>query len=392
MYFIFFTAKHITKPSNGFATYYTSARLLLDGENPKNFYNDDYFSNEVEKHIPGIYEIYLVNLPTTTFLIFPLGGFDYQTARVLWILFNLILFLIALGLLIKLLKFDNIWLPIVLILVFMFQPLYENIILAQAYIFIFCMLTFILISYMSQKYWMPGVLVGLILIIKSAGIFLVLLFLLKKKWQIISFTILTLVTLFIISLPVLGLDSWGAYVIKVVDHSSNSSLSATAYQSVHSFFHHLFVFDMRWNPFPIWNLPVVAKALTIIFTLIIILISIRLVTKHTDPTLSFAIFITIGLFLSPLSIDYHYILILIPFFIVLSKLRENSSAFHWSVFIISYLLIAVKLPYTSNKITEGYWALFAYPKLFGAISLWLLTMDMLRNGSQQKVKYNSRNY
>jgi hypothetical protein len=149
---------------------------------------------------------------------------------------------------------------------------------------------------------------------------------------------------------------------------------------------------MRWNPWPISDLPLVAKALTIIFTLIIIIISILFVIKHKDPQLSFAIFITIGLFLSPVSIDYHYLLILIPFFIVLNKLRENSSAFHWSVFIISYLLIAVKLPYTSNKITEGYWALFAYPKLFGAISLWLLTMDMLRNGSQQKVKYNSRNY
>lgn len=383
---IFFTTKHITKSSNGFATYYTSARLLLEGENPKNFYNDKYFSDKVENYVPDIYEIYLVNLPTTTFIIFPLSGFDYQTARILWILFNLILFLIALLLLIKQIKIDNIWLPIALILVFSFQPLYENIVTAQAYIFIFCMLTFIFIGYTSQKNWMPGLLLGLILIVKSAGTSLVLFFFSKKKWKICSISILTFFSLFLFSLPIVGLDSWVAYTDKLISYVSNPSLSVTAYQSVHSFFHHLFVFDMRWNPWPISDLPLVANSLTIIFTLIIIVISILFVIKHKDPQLSFAVFITIGVLINPASIDYHYLVILIPFLIMLSRLNENSSAIHWSVFIISYLLIAVKLPYTSNKVSGGYWALLAYPKLFGAIILWLLNIDLLRNRSQQRVE------
>jgi hypothetical protein len=33
------------------------------------------------------------------------------------------------------------------------------------------------------------------------------------------------------------------------------------------------------------------------------------------------------------------------------------------------LLIAVFLPYISPKVTGGLWAVFAYPKLYGAIGL-----------------------
>jgi len=378
-YFIFFTVKHITIPSNGFATYYTSSKLLLEGENPANFYNDEYFSGQVEKYVPGIYEIYLVNLPTTAFLIFPVAGFDYQTARIIWIIFYLILLSITIGLIVKQMKFDGAWLPLSLILIFSFQPLYANIVSAQAYILIFCLLTFVLFGYISGKLKLPGFILGIIVMLKSAGASLLLLFIIKKKWQTILTTLITLVILFIITLPLVGYESWIVYSNKLIGYSSSPTLSVTAYQSVHSFFHHLFIFDERWNPFPIFNLPIIATLLTLIFTLTIIFISLRFVNKYESPTLSFGIFIVLGLILNPASIDYHYIVILIPVFILFDWLKGSSSLFYWSIFIISFLMIALALPYTSTKITGGLWAIFAYPKLFGAFGLWFLGLEALRS-------------
>lgn len=377
-YFIFFTTRHISEPSNGFASYYTSSRLLIDGENPKNFYDDDYFSRQVEKFVPGIYEIYLVNLPTTSFLLLPFASLEYQTARMLWILFNLILFSLTLVFIIMQMKFDDIWFPIFLILIFSFQPLYENIVSAQAYIFIFCLLIFVFFGYIFQKFKLPGILLGLVLILKSAGTFLFLFFLINKRWQLVIFTILTFISLFLVSLPLLGLDSLLSYANKLLDYSSNPSLSVTAYQSVHSFFHHLFIFDDKWNPYPLLNLPLLAKVFTLIVSLMIVYISFRFVIRSKNLSLGFAIFIIIGLILNPASIDYHYVLILIPLFVLLDYLRKNPSTSNWIIYLTSFLLIALDLPYTSSKIASGFLALLAYPKLYGAFSLWLLNLIVLK--------------
>jgi len=377
-YFIFFTSMHIAKPSNGFVSYYTSSRLLLDGGNPVKFYNDDYFSSRVEEFVPGIYEIYLVNLPTTSFLLLPFASFEHQTARMLWILSNLIMFSLTLVFIIRKMKFDHMWVPLLLILFFTFQPLYENVISAQAYILIFCLLTFVFFCYISQKSKLPGILMGLVLILKSAGTFLFLFFLIRKRWKLALFTILTFISLFLISLPVLGLDSWIVYANKLVDYSSSPTLSVTAYQSVHSFFHHLFNYDEKWNPYPILNLPLLAKSMTLIVTLTLIIVSGWIVLKSKDKSLAFSTFIIMGLILNPASIDYHYVLILIPVFILLDWLRKNPDRTNWIIFLISFLMIALAFPYTSQKITSGFWALFAYPKLYGAFGLWLLSLIVLK--------------
>jgi hypothetical protein len=96
--------------------------------------------------------------------------------------------------------------------------------------------------------------------------------------------------------------------------------------------------------------------------------------KSKKSELSFGSFIIVGIILSPPSIDYHYILMLIPIFILLDWLIKNPSVYLRSLFVISYLLIAASLPYISSKITEGWWAVFAYPKLYGALGMWFITL------------------
>ena len=168
-YFLYFSVEHAFNKSNGFASYYTASRLLIEGENPANYYNDEYFSSKVEKYVPGVYEIYLVNLPTTTLLVLPFSVFDHEIARTLWLTFNLLLLIVSIIFIIRRNKFYNSWFPFVLILFFSFQPLYANIISAQAYILIFCCLVEIFYGYVKGKQKLAGVITGLILILKSAG-------------------------------------------------------------------------------------------------------------------------------------------------------------------------------------------------------------------------------
>ena len=126
---------------------------------------------------------------------------------------------------------------------------------------------------------------------------------------------------------------------------------------------------MQWNPEPLVDLPLLGKSMTILFTIIILIVSIIAAIKSKRSGLIFGSFIIAGIILSPPSIDYHYILMLIPIFILFDWLIKNPSVLSCALFAISYLLIAASLPYISTKITGGFWAVFAYPKLYGALGL-----------------------
>ena len=388
-YFIYHIVLNAAQPSHGFASYYTASKLLIEGEDVADFYDDDYFSLKVKDYVPGVYEIYFVNMPTTALVFLPIANFDYKTARLIWIIFNLIILAIIVGLIIRRMKFEGIWLPVVLILFLSFQPLYANISYGQVYIFIFCLLVLAWFANSSNNETLLGIIMGSVFILKTSGPFLWVLFAIQKKWKSLILIFATVIILFITTLPLVGLNSWSAYGNKLLNYTSSPTLSVTAYQTIHSFFHHFFVFDEQWNPEPLINLPLVGKSLTMIFTLLILVITIIGAYKFKKSALAFGTFIIAGIILNPASIDYHYVLMLIPVFILFGWLIKNPSVVLWSLFAISFLLIAASLPYISPKITSGHWALFAYPKLYGALGLWLLTLRVsyisnLIDGSEMK--------
>ena len=388
-YFIYFTIRNASVPSHGFASYYTASKLLIEGENVADFYNDDWFSSKVEDYVPRVYEIYLVNMPTTALIFLPTANFDYETAKIIWTIFNMLLLTVVFGLIINKLKLEGIWLPLAFIILLAFQPLYANIAFGQVYIFIFFLFVLAWFAYESGNELLLGISIGLVLILKTAGIFLLILLVLKKKWKSLVCFFVCVLFLFSATLPIFGLDSWSAYLIKLLEYSSSPTLSVTAYQTVHSFFHHFFVLDEQWNPAPLINLPYLGKSLTIIFSALILVITIIIAFKSKKLELIFGSFIIVGIILSPPSIDYHYMLMLIPIFILFDWLIKNPSPFLWVVFTIFFLLIAASIPYISPKITGGIWAVFAYPKLYGALGLWFLSLrgsylSKLINGRETK--------
>jgi hypothetical protein len=374
IYFIFHFATVAAKSSHGFATYYTAARLLLEGEDVSNFYDDDWFSSKVENYVPGVYEIYLVNMPTTALIFLPIANFDYKTARVIWIIFNLVILAIVVGLIIRRMKIRGIWLPLILILFLSFQPLYANISFAQVYIFIFCLLILAWFAFESGNEKLLGIILGLVFIFKTAGVFLWILLAIQKKWQSLLWAFVAMVSVFLVSLPIVGIDSWFIYSNKVLAYSSSPTLSVTAYQSIHSFFHHFFIYNVQWNPEPLINLPFIGKSFTIIFSLLILIITILNVYKFKKLELAFGAFIITGIILNPASIDYHYMLMMIPILILFNWLIKNPIPVLWVFFFISFILIAASIPYISPKVAGGLWAIFAYSKLYGALGLWVLSL------------------
>lgn len=373
-YFLHFVILNSDTPSHGFASYYTASRLLIEGEEVSRFYNNDWFSSKVKTYVPGIYEIYHVNFPTTTLLLLPLSAFNYTTAKVLWTIFNMLLLFSTIAFLLKKFQFEKMWIPAVLILVFCFQPLYANFSYGQAYMFVFFLLVLAWYAYKTDRDLLLGLIIGFIFIMKSTSSVFFIFLLIQRKWQSFIWALFTVFLVVLLSLPWIGLNAWTVYTEKFISFVSHPSLSVTAYQTIHSLLSHITIFHEQWNPVPIINLPELGKA-TAIFAVLAILAftTIRLFNSQKSD-LAFSAFVVIGLIVSPVSLDYHYTVMILPVFLSLKLMSKNQSKVVWCVLILFIILIASYIPYTSPKVTEGWIAVLAYPKLYGAAGLWGLFM------------------
>jgi hypothetical protein len=368
-YFIFYVIKNAERESHGFATYYTASRLLIEGAEVSQFYNDDYFSANVKRFVPEVYEIYLVNLPTTAIMLLPVASFNYKTARVIWTIFNLIVLIITLIFLLKQLQLRQHWIPAALILFLTFQPLYANFAYGQAYVIIFLLLTVAWYAYTSEKHFLLGMAIGLMIILKSAGILLPLLLLVQRKWKSFSWSFASVFILVIISVPFIGFDAWEVYLQKLIIYSSAPELSVTAYQTVHSFFHHLMVFDQKWNPEPLFDATLMGSMLSLMVSLFILILISAFAYKVKIPELSFGVFVIAGMIISPVSLDYHYLIMIIPLLIYFYLQKQDKVKVKWFMYFIFLVMMAAPVPYTSAVVAGGWLSLLAYPKFYGSVGL-----------------------
>ena len=369
-YFIYFVVTNAPRATHGFATYYTASKLLSEGEDVSLFYDDDWFNDNVKRFVPEVYEIYHVNMPTTSIIMLPLVKFDYSTARIIWTIFNFIILFAAVLLLIKKFKYKKFWVLLISILFLSYQPLYANILFGQAYILIFCLLTVAWYAYVSENEKLLGVAIGLIFILKSTSFIFWLFLLIQRRWRSLVWGLFTVSVVILFSLPWIGFDAWQTYAGKITGFVSNPSLSVTAYQTLHSFFHHVTTFSKEWNPEPLFNLPLLGNLLSIFSVLIIATVSSFIALKQNMSELAFGIFIIAGLIISPVSLDYHYTILLLPILMLINNIRKDATSMLWVMILIFISLVAVYLPYASTRLEKGVWAVFAYPKLYGAIGLW----------------------
>ena len=396
IYLIYFTIINSGKDTHGFASYYTASKLFLEGESVYRYYDDNFFSEKVKNYVPAVYELYYINTPISFFVILPFSVFDFNAAKSLWIIFSLLILATTVGLILIKLKYEIQKSLLVVILILCFQPLYANILYGQVYIFIFCLLVAAWSAYRSGNDKILGIVLGFIIVIKLAGLVLLVLLAVQKKWQSLLWTFITIVLLAAISIPFVGIDSWFVFKENLIKYYSSPTLSVTAYQTIHSFFYHFTFFDQKWNPVPLIDFPLLGKMLTY-FSYTIVFVSISYFAyKIKNSDLSFGLFVIAGIILSPASIDYHYFMILISFIIILNYIQLIKSGWIYISLFFSYLLIAVSIPYTSAKVSNGLLAVFAYPKLYGAIGLLILFLiigiQLFKNQNYSKAMESSSKF
>ncbi|GAB4163817.1 MAG: hypothetical protein Fur0021_39210 [Candidatus Promineifilaceae bacterium] len=380
-----------SRPSHGFVAYYTASRLLAEGVDPALNYDVDWFMAQIARFQPDAADVH-INPPPTNVLLLPLVGLDYTAARQVWSALSLLCLIVVVTWWMRRWRWQGAWLPLFLLLVFLFQPVWANFHLGQIYLFLLALLTAAWAAFRRRQDGRLGVILALAGVMKLAGAFVWLLpaVALRQRWRVFLWGSVAAAGLLLVTWP--GRLAWEAYLALLAELSSQPERAVTAYQTWLSWSHHFFIYDAQWNPTPVAALPALADWLyglgaagMVGATAWLARAASRSSVPDADvigaPDLLFAATVTLGVVLSPLALDYHYALLLLPVFILLQWMcqaylarQAQQPAWYIGLLLLALLAVAADLPYRSPRLVEGWWALLAYPKLYGALLLWGLAL------------------
>lgn len=193
-------------------------------------------------------------------------------------------------------------------------------------------LSLILISFYAHKReknsW-AGIFLGLAISLKTIFGFFLIFYLIKKKYKLLVYVIITITVLFLISILIGGIGFYGYYFEKIIPPLLNLTGREIYYnQGLMGFISRL-VQDNNLRKI-IWEM--------ISFILIAIASFKTLKTKNEN--LAFSLFIICLLLIDSLSWQHHFVWLIFPFVVIGKELLKKKSVIFTSLFILSYLLIS----------------------------------------------------
>jgi hypothetical protein len=332
-------------------------------------------------------------------IMLPLIGFAPPTARAIWTLLGVVLLLGGLVLLARGLALPAYWGMWALPLALLYAPVTENLQAGQVYLLLFFLLC---AAFWGLAHWedggrateddskidivyrplstvflrkrdaIAGLALGLMLALKFAGFWLWPPLLVAGRWRALAWAGAFAAGFALISLPAIGVSAWVSCFALLPDALTDPRRTVTAYQTLTSLSGHLFDFDARWNPAPLVDAPWAARALTLGVSFGALALSAYWVrqAEQTRP-LGVALCMALVVTNAPFAEGYHYVLTLAPLLIAgWWAWRARLAWPAWAVLALAALLLGAPLPYRAAQIQAGWWALAAYPRVYGAYLLW----------------------
>jgi len=369
--FAVYSAGSIT---HGFVSYYTASRLLVDRQLGPDAYDDRWFGEAVQRLThTNIREIFIPNPPPMSLMALPVVALDPQTARAVWLIASLAAFLAGIGALVRARTRRNAPPSIVALMLMMLAPaVFTNLRTGQGYLFVFGLFAAAMVLLLRRRDGWAGVCLGLLLALKTSGVALVLVLLIKRRWTALAAAAVTALGLCLALTPFIDLGMWAVYPSQVQAYVARPASSVTAYQTTLSLVRHLCVADAEWNPSPAASCAPVAFVIPWIIIGTATAITLW-VSRYLDETRWLAAAAALSVLSLPAVEEPHFVLMAIP----LALLPLDA----FELAIIGALLI-VPLEFTSERFTNGWWALLAYPRLYGAWLLWFASIRAPRSDAQ----------
>ncbi|WP_444995092.1 glycosyltransferase family 87 protein [Aliikangiella sp. IMCC44359] len=374
--------KSIKQPGADFDSYYVAAHLILNGENISKIYDDEWFRKEVNKHREGYNTIFDANLPTTAIALLPLGFGSENTARLVWLIINIVLLIYIIKETTSISRMSEIARPLWYSAVLLSQPVTTNLYQGQAYLVITAGLIWLYHCVLGKRENKAGLILAFLFMFKTAGTMLWPYFVIQKRWKLLLVAVLTIAITLLATFPLIGFEGWEAYFERAAQKMQSPYKSVTAYQTIESWFQHMFSPHPVTQTKPIIALPLAwAHGMTV--GLVVLLLSLSILATHKFPKaieLHLATFILLIPTCVPVTLIHAYSITLIPIAILLKAVCETSMVKERVLVFTGTILILLPLPFKSSGLFDGYLSLLAYPKLYGALILWAISMWLLTRG------------
>lgn len=378
LHIIYYTWIKSPDLTHGFASYYTSARMLTEGSDMKAAYDTTYYYSKMRAY--GLGDVKdLSNLPTGTFIMLPLIWLEPVTAKIIWNILGIIFLLFSILLLFKTFDVPLRSIPglLLIFITLLFYPFYYNIAYGQAYALLLLLASISIYEFKKNHALLTAIPLALIIILKGYGFFPLAALLLLRKPKIFLYTLVLSAAMFLLTLPLFGISAWQMYyakfysVVAYGEHSSN-----VAYQTLGSLLGHIFSYNSTANGYALLSIP---KIYVYYFTqitglLVLYLLSGRL--KKGNYILLFVLSFALNVVFSPAAEDYHSLFYLPVIFLTGSILFKEINLRSPDTYFLVLAILLLMLPIPFRQLQDSGFPVYllAYPRLYGAIFLLLITI------------------
>lgn len=337
-----------------FSSYYYATYALLNGENP--------YIVQADAFGPFIYP------PTSLLLFLPFTLFQYIVAQKIFIILSILSFLFSITILLKLFKitaFSNLGM-LLIILSFNFFPAKFTLGMGQINNFLLLALVFFVYYFIKKKPVLAGISLALAIMIKISPIILIAFLIIRKDWKILFSVFMTLIFLTLITDLFIGHQVLVYFFNTTLPDLLKAAPADYYNQSITGFLARS-ILD-----------PYFRNIIRLIMSVFLTLLSLFIIWKNYKnyfqySILCISVLITLGLIISGVSWQHHFVWLLLPIYFTYIYIKDKSlSKKYYFVLILSYLLTALNI---KNPIS---WSIFAQSHVFyGAIILYLLNLHFL---------------
>lgn len=392
--FLTYSYNKIPIITHGFTAYYTYSKMILEGDDVSKSYDTAYFNKKINEY--GIRNIYDVqyNLPSTSFVYLPVAWLQPLNAKIVWGIISVILYFLSSVILLGVYDIrlsGNLGL-LIIIVIFIWHPVYENIALGQMFSLLLFLLVLSMLGLKKKNAGLTSISLAISILSKGYGLVLYLWLLFSKRYKVFFLSAVLILLVIVLSLPIINISSWESfYKLLGTSLGRGDYDSNVAYQSINGFIRHLFIYNKELNPNALLNLPNnFVFILTLLINLTIIIILSFKSREHTNndyfTLLNYSALIAVSVVTAPIAEEYHYVLML-PLIVGLAhSLFKNRISEHDLIKTIQSNLLVIKILFTfsimlisfpihyknlQSSVLPVY--LFAYPKLYGGLVLIMIS-------------------
>ncbi len=375
------------------SAYWVAPRLVLEGRAAE-LYDPEAFGRAAIE-LGAYFDLGLsLAVPPHILPLLPFGLLAQREAFALWTVLSLASLVAAGALLLRRLSVPGLVALTVLALVPLFQPVRHNFGFGQAYTFLLLALTVAALPHRAamRDAMSAGIaLAGAAIVKISYGAVAMAATLIGGRPRAAVVAVALTAAAVLASLAIVGVYDARVWFETLLGWRQRPETSVTAYQTLHSLFSHLFRFDATWNPQPVIHAPLLAEALWWLSAAVLGVVSVVCLRRSArswgesgrleSAVLPISLIVPAAILVSPVAEDYHYVQTLLSFIVggwIVSREQRPIPAL--ALLVAALLLIGLPLPFNQQP-PGGWWALLFYPRVYGAICLWLSLVLLARSTS-----------